>query len=96
VQQYYIEAGQVFSRQNDQLPPPSQRIASPYDVQARICKKRDPTWVGYCVHLTETCDNGLPNLITNVETTPSTIVDGEMTNAIHQHGCDAKKWGETG
>lgn len=85
VQQYYIEVGQVFYRQTDQLPPPSQRIASPYDIQARIRKKRDTTWVGYCVHLTETCANELANLITNVETTPSTIIDGEMTHAIHQH-----------
>ena len=30
VQQYYIEAGQLFYRQTDQLPPQHQRIASPF------------------------------------------------------------------
>jgi len=39
--------------------------------------------MGYCVHLTETCDDELP--ITNVETTPATVVDGSMTDVIHQH-----------
>lgn len=85
VQQYYIEAGQLFYRQTDQLPPQRQLIASPYDVEVRNRKKRETIWMGYCVHLTETCNDELPNLITNVETTPSTVVDGEMTQAIHQH-----------
>jgi len=59
-------------------------IASPYDIEARN-QKRDTVWMGYCVHLTETCDDELPNLITNVETTPATVVDGSMTDVIHQH-----------
>jgi transposase len=41
-------------------------------------------WTGYCVHLTETCDDDLPNLITNVETTVATVVDVKLTDAIHQ------------
>jgi len=85
VQQYYIEAGQLFYRQTEQLPPQRQLIASPYDIEARNRKKRDTVWMGYCVHLTETCDDELPNLITNVETTPATVVDGSMTDVIHQH-----------
>ena len=32
-------------------------------------------WVGYKVHLTETCDEGLPHLRVNVETTPGTTPD---------------------
>jgi hypothetical protein len=30
-------------------------------------------WSGYKVHLTETCDDGVPNLITNVETTNAAV-----------------------
>lgn len=85
VQQYYIEAGKLFYRQTEQLPPQGQLIASPYDTEVRNRKKRNTVWTGYCVHLTETCDASCPNLITNVETTPSTIFDGQMTPAIHQH-----------
>ncbi|MEH1782546.1 hypothetical protein [Nostoc sp.] len=33
---------------------------------------------GYAVHLTETCDEDLPCLITNVETTPATTFDGDL------------------
>jgi len=39
VQQYYIEAGQLFYRQTEQLPPQRQLIASPYDIEARNRKK---------------------------------------------------------
>lgn len=45
-------------RQKQELPPSSQRINSPYDTQARYAHKRSTTWVGYKVHLTETCDAG--------------------------------------
>jgi len=58
-------------------------IASPYDIEVAIAKARHG--LDYCVHLTETCDDELPNLITNVETTPATVVDGSMTDVIHQH-----------
>ena len=46
--------------------------------------KRDTEWTGYKVHLTETCDNDLPHLVINVETTEATKQDMEMTGAIHQ------------
>ena len=37
------------------------------------------------VHLSETCEEGLPRLITNVETTASTTPDVAMTETIHEH-----------
>lgn len=40
-------------------------------------------WSGYKVHLTETCDDGLPNLITNVETTTAAVSDDAVTSTIH-------------
>src|SRR5579859_2899289 len=40
-------------------------------------------WAGYKVHLTETCDDETPHLITHVETTPATIYDGAVLETIH-------------
>jgi len=40
-------------------------------------------WAGYKVHLTETCDEQFPHLITHVETTPATTYDGAVTESIH-------------
>lgn len=37
------------------------------------------------MHLTETCEEGGPHLITNVETTPATTNDVELTAIIHTH-----------
>ena len=85
VQHYYIEAHQVVVRQAEQMPPNHQQIESPYDLEARNRTKRSFNWTGYCVHLSETCEDDLPNLITNVETTLSTVVDVEMTASIHRH-----------
>ena len=84
IQQFYEEEGKISHRSNDNTPPASKLIASPYDREARLSVKRDTEWTGYKVHLTETCDNDLPHLITNVETTEATKQDMEMTGAIHQ------------
>ena len=60
-------------RTGDEQPPLSgtHRVA-PYDLEARYCSKRETHWVGYQVHLTETCDPGQPDLITQIITTPAT------------------------
>src|SRR5207245_6187456 len=49
--------------------------------------KRDTVWLGYKVHLTETCDQdpGCPHLITQVETTPATWQDSERLSPIQEH-----------
>ena len=36
------------------------------------------------MHLTETCDSDGPNLITDVQTTPATTADVEVTETVHQ------------
>ena len=69
----------------EDLPPAPQLISSPYDPDARWSKKRDTSWVGYKVHLTETCDDDLPRVITNVETTNATTADHSLTDIIHTH-----------
>jgi len=42
--------------EGDGLPPGHARIASPYDTDARWGAKREELWLGYKLHVTETCD----------------------------------------
>lgn len=70
-------------RADDQLPPSAQLIHSPYDPDARYSTKRTTSWVGYKVHITETCDPDTPNLITNIETTPPSEHDSLVIETIH-------------
>ena len=43
--------------EGDGLPPGHVRIASPYDTDARWAAKREQFWLGYKLHITETCDD---------------------------------------
>ncbi len=70
-------------RTSEETPPACQYIGSPYDLDARYSRKRSTSWVGYKVHLSESCDADLPHLITNVETTPATTADDAVTPVIH-------------
>jgi transposase len=83
IQQYYMKDGQVCWRESGNLPPGELLIRSPYDPEARYSQKRQTGWTGYKVHLTETCDQNLPALITNVETTAATTPDVSTTEKIH-------------
>jgi transposase len=65
------------------MPSPAALIASPYDPEARYSTKRAVEWIGYKVHLTETCDPATPHLIVNVETTPATTPDDQMIATVH-------------
>jgi transposase len=40
-------------------------------------------WTGYKVHLTETCEQGLPHFITHVATTPAPRTDEALVDVIH-------------
>jgi hypothetical protein len=44
----------------DGLPPGHTRIASPYDTDARWAARRESYWLGYKLHITETCDDPPP------------------------------------
>jgi transposase len=83
IQQYAVEDGVLRWRASEELPPAARCISSPYDLDAHYAKKRTTTWVGYKVHLTETCEDDGPPLITHVETTAAPTADGEVTPAIH-------------
>jgi transposase len=67
VQNYQRIDERVRWRSSEDIPPPSLYISSPYDEEAHYSKKRSTTWVGYKVHLTETCETHLPLVHTHVE-----------------------------
>lgn len=69
-------------REEADLPPAALLIHSPYDSEARYSRKRDSEWVGYKAHLTESCDDDLPHVITHVITTPATTQDDQVTATI--------------
>ncbi len=85
VQQFYAPdlEGVVRWRDTDDQPEGAALIVSPYDVEARFSMKRDFSWVGYKVHLTETCEETTPHLITHVETSPATTPDEMALAPIH-------------
>ena len=86
IQQYWVQKGRLQWRTDAQGLPPSDRfIQSPHDPEARFRTKRQTKWTGYMVHLTETCDDELPHLVVNVETTPASTGDADMTAVIHTH-----------
>ncbi len=63
-------------------------FALPYDPEVHYAKKRSTTWIGYKVHLTETCVEERPHLITHVETTPAPVVDRDALAPIHRSLAD--------
>src|ERR1039457_1470154 len=71
------EAGKLSWREVKDMP-------SPYDPEARSSTKRGMEWIGYKVHLTETCDSDKPCLIVNIETTPATTPDDNMAKVVQQ------------
>jgi transposase len=88
VQQYWIDNGQLLWRSHQDLPPAGLRSNSPYDPEARYGNKRHTTWLGYKVHLTETCEKNQVHLITNVHTTEAHLSDVDQTKLIHQSLAD--------
>jgi transposase len=79
-----VEEGKIKRRSNDDLPPASKMIASPYESEARLGVKRKKEWTRYKAHFTEICDDDLPHVIIHVETTQATVQDVELTEHIHQ------------
>jgi transposase len=84
VQNFYWEQGDLYWRDASNVPAAGQCIDSPYDPEAHYAQKRTTSWVGYKVHLTETCDDDSPHLITHVETTPAPLADDTAVPLIHE------------
>jgi len=83
-QQFYGPGDPPRLRPSNDAPPSAQMIKSPYDDEARYSIKRDTTWTGYKLHVTEACDPALPHLVIDVQTPPATIQDDTMLPIIQR------------
>src|SRR5579859_7329606 len=95
-QSYEVVAGQARWRAGPQAREDEGVIRSPYDPEARTGKKREIIWLGYKVHLTETCQTPqveaqapegqerrvAPQLVVQVQTTLANVQDVEVTARI--------------
>jgi transposase len=92
--QYYdLSDGQIKWRAGPQAHEGEGIIRSPYDPEAQTGKKRETTWFGYKVHVTETCAletsedtqaPPMPQLIVQVQTTVANVQDVELTATIQE------------
>ena len=84
-EQYYdVSDAEIRVLNPKEMPEGARRIESPYEIEARYSTKRAMSWVGYKVHLTESCDEGLPHLITDVHTTAATATDVKQLAPIQR------------
>jgi transposase len=87
-QQHYVQQeGRVRQRNKDDVPPNAERHDSPYDPEVRYSSKGDLHWIGYKVHVTETCEDEQPHVITHVETTYAPVADVAMLPTIDEALC---------
>ena len=83
-EQYFVrEDKKLRWRAASELKPSGERINSPYDPEACYSTRRDTAWIGYKVHLTETCNPETVHLVTHVETTSAVVQDVTSTAKIH-------------
>jgi transposase len=78
------EDGRPRWRTSADLPPVGERLQSPYDPEAHYSMKQHLGWLGYKVHVTETCDADTAHLVTHVMTGPAMQPDMSSTAAIHE------------
>jgi transposase len=80
VQQFYLCGEDVHWRSaKEGIPPAALFIGSPHDLDAHYARKGTTSWVGYKAHLTESCDEGCPRIITHVQTSAAPAADAEVT-----------------
>jgi transposase len=77
-------ASRVRFKTKQELPRAAEEIQSPYDPDARYRHKRETSWVGYMVHVSETCEPTAPHLLTHVHTTTAAVHEAMCTADIHQ------------
>ena len=73
----------VRLRPERELAKAAEATESPYDPDARYRSRFGVEWTGYLAHLTETCEENEPHLITHVDTTPATVHEVRRVEAIH-------------
>lgn len=83
LQQYEVVDGQVRLRDPRDMPPAADAVETPYEPEARYGAKRELCWTGYKVHVTESCDQEQPHLVTHVATTIAPASDVVQLAAVH-------------
>lgn len=83
-EQQYVKSPKVRFREAREFLPSAEQLVSPYDEDARWSTKQGFEWTGYKVHITETCQEDSPNLITQILTTPATTPDDKILNTVHE------------
>ncbi len=71
-------------RAKEDPPPEEEPVESPYDTEARFRTRSGTSWVGYIVHLTESCEDDGAHLITHAMTTTAAVHEARCTDAIHR------------
>ena len=83
-QNFEIENGTIRWLTPAELKPSGERFNSPYDTEAFYSTRRETEWIGYKVHVSETCEDDVLRVITHVQTTASVTQDVSVTADIHQ------------
>jgi transposase len=78
-----LKEGGTWIPDEDRLPS-AKLYFSPYDLDASAATKRSTHWIGYKAHFSETYDEDLPRLITQVTTTIAPIPDRHALPDIHE------------
>lgn len=68
---YERQGKRVRWRESRELSRAASSIESPYDPEARYSTKRGKEWVGYKVHVIESCDEDRPRLLLGVLSAPA-------------------------
>lgn len=80
-QQFEVVEQQAVWREKVEAPG-AQVIHTPHDPEVRYSEKHGHGWEGYKVHITESCDEERPRLITDVRTTLATVTDHSQVAPI--------------
>jgi transposase len=88
-QEFERKDGKIRWRPSKARSPATQQVATPHDTEARFATHRHLAWIGYQVHLTETCNPDAPHLITHVETRPAPTAEVAVLNDIHRSLAEA-------
>ena len=81
---YEREGEQVRFKDKKELSSAPPGLESPYDTEARYRQRGNTNWVGYIGHVSESCDDENPHLITHVVTTTANLHEVKSTSTIHQ------------
>jgi transposase len=82
-QQFEIVEGELIAQESGTYEGKT-RLITPHDPEARYSKKRGKGWVGYKLQATETADEGMPHLITDIAITSSVETDYRALEGVQE------------